>query len=166
MAGGNYSHGFCEREIIFVPSMTTPEGDIGAAGLDQAGSTESSWIIASSANTSGSPESGAKDTLVDANVEKLGYVSPLASSLPGRDRKTRLSWASTWAVETGLLIFATAIIVAILCLLAGFNRQVVPDWKYSINLNTLAAILSTILRASLVSIAESGTVTKPIPTWK
>jgi Protein of unknown function (DUF3176) len=41
-------------------------------------------------------------------------------------------------------------------MLAMYNGQEQPAWKYSLNLSTLAAILSTLLRVAIVVIAEEG----------
>jgi hypothetical protein len=51
---------------------------------------------------------------------------------------------------------ATGAFLAIVTILAVYDNEEQPAWKYSLNLNTLVAILSTLMRASLVVIVEEG----------
>jgi hypothetical protein len=57
------------------------------------------------------------------------------------------------AADTSMAIGA---FLAIVTILAVYNNEEQPAWKYSLNINTLVAILSTLLRASLVVIVEEG----------
>ena len=61
-----------------------------------------------------------------------------------------------WSAEILLLLFASIMLVTIWVLLNIYNQQREPSWRYHINLNTIVAILSTFLRASLLSIVEEG----------
>lgn len=54
-----------------------------------------------------------------------------------------------------LLVGASAL-AAIIGTLAWFSSKEQPTWKHSINLNTLIAILSTILRVCLLYGVEEG----------
>lgn len=50
---------------------------------------------------------------------------------------------------------AVGLVVAIVSILGHFDGQTEPDWRYSINLNTLVALLSTVVRALiLVTVSE------------
>lgn len=52
-------------------------------------------------------------------------------------------------------LLAVGLIAAIISILAHFDGQMKPEWRYSINLNTFVALLSTIARALiLVTVAE------------
>lgn len=74
--------------------------------------------------------------------------------------------ASAWWQEIVSFLFAATFFVAIAIILAKYNGQEQPDWKYSLNLSTLVAILSTLLRASLVVVVEESEykVSQPVST--
>ncbi|TID14532.1 hypothetical protein E2P81_ATG08484 [Venturia nashicola] len=77
---------------------------------------------------------------------------PRTQNSPRRAGYGRL--ASAWWQEIVSFLFAAACFVAIAIILAKYNGQEQPDWKYSLNLSTLVAILSTLLRTSLVVVVE------------
>ncbi|KAK5658337.1 hypothetical protein OQA88_2313 [Cercophora sp. LCS_1] len=61
-----------------------------------------------------------------------------------------------WAFEVLVLGIALGSFAAIIVVLWLFNGEESPAWRYSINLNSLVAILSTVLRAALmIPVAES-----------
>lgn len=60
--------------------------------------------------------------------------------------------------ETASLVIATAAFIAIIVTMVEYNGKEQPAWKYAINLNTLIAILSTLLRACMVIVTEEGNV--------
>lgn len=62
----------------------------------------------------------------------------------------------TWWIEIVSLLIATAALIAIVVTLAKYDGQEQPAWSYAINLNTLIAILATLLRACMVIVAEEG----------
>lgn len=64
--------------------------------------------------------------------------------------------AVAWWQEIVSFLFAAAFFVAIAIILAKYNGQEQPNWKYSLNLSTLVAILSTLLRTSLVVVVEES----------
>lgn len=61
-----------------------------------------------------------------------------------------------WWQEILCFTFAAVAFAAIAVILAKYNGQEQPDWKYSLNLSTLVAILSTLLRASMVVVVEES----------
>jgi hypothetical protein len=65
------------------------------------------------------------------------------------------SIVGTWSTEIALLVVSIAALIAIWLVLGQFSNRSFPAWKYNINLNTIIAILSTILRTSLLSVLES-----------
>ncbi|KAI1099350.1 hypothetical protein F4804DRAFT_345568 [Jackrogersella minutella] len=66
-----------------------------------------------------------------------------------------------WPWEIGSLFLAFGLIAATYSVLAHFDGQKVPEWPFSINLNTLIALLATIMRAAmLVGVAEVISQTK------
>jgi hypothetical protein len=62
----------------------------------------------------------------------------------------------TWWKEWVLLCLATGILIAIVVVLRCFNDQPQPNWSLGLNLNTIIAVLATLLRSSLVTIVEEG----------
>ncbi|KAI0889538.1 uncharacterized protein GGS22DRAFT_176841 [Annulohypoxylon maeteangense] len=66
-----------------------------------------------------------------------------------------------WPWEIMSLITAIGLIAATYSILSHFNGQKLPEWPFSINLNTLVALLSTFMRAAmLVCVAEIISQTK------
>ncbi|KAI2472449.1 hypothetical protein F4781DRAFT_445381 [Annulohypoxylon bovei var. microspora] len=66
-----------------------------------------------------------------------------------------------WPWEIASLIVAFGLIAATYSILSHFDGQKLPEWPYSINLNTLIALISTIMRAAmLVGVAEVISQTK------
>jgi hypothetical protein len=49
-----------------------------------------------------------------------------------------------------------AALTAIVVLMAEYHDKQQPEWKYRINLNTVIAILSTLMRACMIVVAEEG----------
>jgi hypothetical protein len=80
----------------------------------------------------------------------------LINAQQARHSRSRLSLVTVWWAETISLLMAIGAFLAIVTILAVYDNQEQPAWKYSLNLNTLVAILSTLLRASLVVIVEEG----------
>jgi hypothetical protein len=68
---------------------------------------------------------------------------------------------AAWWTEVAALAGATAALIAIVTTLARYNNKEQPNWKGAINLNTLIAILSTLMRACMVVVAEEGILSMP-----
>jgi predicted component of type VI protein secretion system len=62
----------------------------------------------------------------------------------------------TWWLEAVSLALAIAALSAIVGIMAEYHDKQQPEWKYRINLNTVIAILSTLMRACVVVVAEEG----------
>jgi hypothetical protein len=56
----------------------------------------------------------------------------------------------SWLWETLSLIFAMALLITIIAVPAYYNNQILKQWPYDINLNTIIALLSTFMRASML----------------
>lgn len=54
------------------------------------------------------------------------------------------------------MVIAIAVLVGIIVVLFKYDGIKQPEWPYQITLNTLIAIMSTILRALLIVVAASG----------
>lgn len=61
-----------------------------------------------------------------------------------------------WWKEWVLVLVAIGILAAITIILRLFNDQPQPNWNQSLNLNTMIAVLATLLRSSLVTVVEEG----------
>ncbi|KAG6364268.1 hypothetical protein INS49_005867 [Diaporthe citri] len=60
-----------------------------------------------------------------------------------------------WIWEVLSICLAIGLLVAIVLVLSHFHGEIVPQWRFSINLNTLVALLATIARAAmLAAVAE------------
>jgi hypothetical protein len=61
-----------------------------------------------------------------------------------------------WMYEVAYLLVATACFIAIVKLLVDANGTKQPDWRLQIGLNTLAALLSTLFRSTIVQVSGEG----------
>ncbi|PHH63864.1 hypothetical protein CDD81_5421 [Ophiocordyceps australis] len=83
-------------------------------------------------------------------MEQIGlWTQDVGSAEHIRDR----SLFRCWCWEVASLITATGLAIAIFVVLDSYDGQELPQWPYSINLNTLAAMATLCLRASLVIVA-------------
>ncbi|KAF2735087.1 hypothetical protein EJ04DRAFT_601816 [Polyplosphaeria fusca] len=79
-------------------------------------------------------------------TEQLHGQSPILA--------TMLFVLKHWWMEWFLVLIAVGIVTIITIVLVLFNQQPLPNWTLSLNLNTLVAILATVLRSSLVLVVE------------
>lgn len=73
-----------------------------------------------------------------------------------RDMPKQSSSLYSWGKEIGSIITSIAFLVAIITTLVKYNNETQPVWRYSINLNSVIAIFSTVLRASMLAVIEEG----------
>lgn len=92
----------------------------------------------------------------NTNQNRSSEKTYLMSTRQARHTRSRLSLVTVWWNEAVSLLMATGAFLAIVTILAVYDNKEQPAWKYSLNLNTLVAILSTLMRASLVVIVEEG----------
>lgn len=62
----------------------------------------------------------------------------------------------SWWLEGLAIVVSLLLLAAIVGVLYHFDGKEQPDWPYWINLNTVVATLSTILRAQLLLVAAEG----------
>ncbi|KAI9776888.1 MAG: hypothetical protein M1839_009336 [Geoglossum umbratile] len=67
-------------------------------------------------------------------------------------RRRRGIALTRWNWEISSLLVAIALLISIFATLAKYNGEKQPAWRYDINLNSLIAVLSTVLRAMVVVI--------------
>lgn len=89
----------------------------------------------------------------------MGKPPPPSRGAPDLDvssnKISRTTAIKPWAFEVVVLVLALGAFAAIVVVLWIYNGEESPAWQYSINLNSLVAILSTVLRAALmVPVAE------------
>lgn len=73
-----------------------------------------------------------------------------------KDKHNSASVLTTWWYELASTAAAIAALIAIVITMAKYDNKEQPEWKNSINLNTLIAVLATMLRACIVVVAEEG----------
>lgn len=82
--------------------------------------------------------------------------TPTPTTSPPKTRRRRSSALTFWTWEIISLLLTIGLIVAIVVILSHFEGRPLPDWPFGINLSTLLAMLSTILRTlMLVAVAEA-----------
>lgn len=79
-----------------------------------------------------------------------------AGQLIAKDKQNSASVLMTWWFELASLVAAIAALVAIVITMAKYNDKELPEWRYSINLNTSIAVLAIMLRSCMVVVAEEG----------
>jgi hypothetical protein len=67
-----------------------------------------------------------------------------------------LSMLRIWWKEWALIAFVVGIMITITSILSIYDQQPQPKWNISLNLNTVIALLATLLRSSLVTVVEEG----------
>ena len=105
------------------------------------------------------------DTDTTGMPEKQAFLTTISDTASSSDntsfatqRSHTALWTAWWS-EILALLLGTGALVAIIITLVRFNGKEQPAWKYSVNLNTLIAILSTFLRVCLLfGIEESECV--------
>jgi hypothetical protein len=101
--------------------------------------------------TAGAAESGETHAF-------LPNASPAGNRIVNYTQKGYTSLLATWWLEIVSLLLAMAALIAIAVTMSEYNKKEQPAWKYTVNLNTLIAILSTLLRACMVAVAEEGKI--------
>ena len=109
------------------------------------------------------PPQGAQFPATGADDENDGQkdgVAMLAQSPPARGtdfhyKNGRYAVFRRWGWEIAALVLAVALLIAMVLILHAFEGQRVPYWGEWVNLNTIMAVLSTVLRGAVaVVIAE------------
>jgi hypothetical protein len=99
-----------------------------------------------------------KENISSQRVSSGSFNGLSDKKLVGRQTTTRRAsygrLAVAWWQEILSFLFAAALFVANAIILAKYNGQEQTDWKYSLNLSTLVAVLSTLLRASMAVVVE------------
>ncbi|KAK3389950.1 hypothetical protein B0H63DRAFT_557012 [Podospora didyma] len=105
-----------------------------------------------------SPRSSHRGTITNRDLTsptKGSFTSPCIQAVEtGQNApKRRPPVIRLWMGEIILLVIAVGLIAAILSVLAKENGRPVEGWRFPLTLNSLTALLSTILRAVMVSVA-------------
>ena len=101
-------------------------------------------------------DGGEEENRRELNDDAAMLAHGAATRDPGsRHSSGRYHVFSRWAWEIASLILAALLLVAMVVILHEFEGQRVPDWGEWVNLNTIVAVLSTVLRGAVaVVIAE------------
>ncbi|PHH88680.1 hypothetical protein CDD83_7210 [Cordyceps sp. RAO-2017] len=70
-----------------------------------------------------------------------------------KKKQPRTSVLRVWAWEIALILIAIALITALVVILAIYDGMPLPQWPHNMNLNTIAALLTLAVRASLAIVA-------------
>lgn len=98
------------------------------------------------------PSSRGEYEQVNKNNDKFQGKLLQQQIFPSRNRRRVLRF---WIWEVLSVCLAIGLLVAIVLVSNHFHGEIVPQWRFSINLNTLVALLATIARAAmLVAVAE------------
>ncbi|KAH7077370.1 hypothetical protein FB567DRAFT_535119 [Paraphoma chrysanthemicola] len=87
----------------------------------------------------------------DSNQDNSHH--PLSSTVVGSHRP-RLNPLKSWWQEVALSLLTIALLVTIISMLRAFNNEPLPEWSVGLNLNTVVALLATLIRSSLAMVVE------------
>lgn len=82
-----------------------------------------------------------------------------------REPPTKLAILGMWCWEFGAVLFSSAAFATTVGLLAGFNGQLQPNFDSYLNINTIIAIASTVMRATLVIVLAESMFIRETPNW-
>lgn len=106
--------------------------------------------------SSGEPSYHAHVTEVPSPFTPTPTISSFNKRARKQQRTRRSAPLKFWTWEIISLFLTIGLIVAIVAILSHFEGRPLPDWPFGINLSTLVALLSTILRTlMLVAVAEA-----------
>ena len=112
--------------------------------------------------------SGSQDTLVDNESIEQGdhpfsqlrppllHVRPAKVEQHHSPKSKNKSILKEWSSEMAMLALSILLFTAIVILLRQSDNHPMPSWSFHLNVNSMVAILSTLLRSSLFMILEQG----------
>ena len=96
----------------------------------------------------------------DGERPPLLYALPAEVELPIKQhhppKSKKKSILREWWSEIAMSAFSIFLFLAIVSLLGTYNNQPAPSWSFHLNVNSMVAILSTLLRSSLLMILGQG----------
>ncbi|KAI1166114.1 hypothetical protein F5B18DRAFT_92053 [Nemania serpens] len=134
-----------------------PEDDLGHAELDTATLYNAAPSVymhdyhALGSQLHGPRETNMTNTGHGSEKTEQNMVDPLLKG--GWDRRNPLR---DWSYEMLGMMVAIGLLIAITMILRQFEDKEQPKWPHELTLNSVIAILSTILRALLASIVAQG----------
>jgi hypothetical protein len=99
---------------------------------------------------------------VTEHQEQQAFLNPVFGNanynqrVASEPRSSVIGRLTVWWFEVVSLLIGVAALAAIIITLLTFNGKEQPAWKYSVNLNTLISILSTLLRVCMLYGVEEG----------
>jgi hypothetical protein len=97
-----------------------------------------------------------EDPLLQPSLASRSHVTPIAVPRVRYSPISALSTFRTWWIEWVFVLIAIGILIAIVVTLRLNNQQPQPKWGLGVNLNTVIAVLATLLRSCLVTVVEEG----------
>lgn len=74
----------------------------------------------------------------------------------------KLATLKQWTFEFVALFFSVAAFVVMVILLVVIHEKPQPEWAYGVSINSLIAVLTTLLRAAMVFILAEGIMFPPL----
>ncbi|KAF4618977.1 hypothetical protein G7Y89_g14870 [Cudoniella acicularis] len=108
-----------------------------------------------------SPLSSEVDDQARRYTQRQSIYTPLTPSLTDREWRTPkrsliTSLHTTWAYESICLVVSLGAVGSIISILASFNSRPLPEWPYSLTLNTVIALLAALANVSLAVPVSNG----------
>jgi Protein of unknown function (DUF3176) len=102
-----------------------------------------------------SGDDGERPPLLHAHPAKVELPTQLRS-LHHLPKCEMISIIKEWMPEIAMLAFSILLFTAIIVLLWQYDNHPMPSWSFHLNMNSVVAILSTILRSCLFMIIAQG----------
>jgi hypothetical protein len=99
---------------------------------------------------------------ITEHQEQQAFLNPVFNNanhnqmMTPESRSSILARLTIWWFEVVSLLIGVGALGAIIIMLLKFDGKEQPAWKYSVNLNTLVSILSTLLRVCMLYGVEEG----------
>jgi hypothetical protein len=102
-----------------------------------------------------------------AECPKGDHLQPRSSGDPDANETppksdNQQSWARLWMWELAAIALAVGILVAIGVILSVHDGKPIPRWRLGVNINSLVAILTTLLRALIMVFIAEGLYACPV----
>lgn len=102
----------------------------------------------------------------DTAVPSVSATDETDSNINNTDARNLFTAVLDWYLELIALVVAFLSFGAIVAIVSAYHDEVQPEFTYSISINTLVAIFSTILRATLLFVISEGKIeilVRPLP---
>ena len=152
-----------EQQSYLMPTSTSDPTLIQEPEQHEHASSQHTLVDNESIEQSGYPVSqldlngddGERPSLLHAHPAKVELPTQLRS-LHHSPKCEMISIIKEWTPEIAMLAFSILLFTAIIILLWQYDNHPMPSWSFHLNMNSVVAILSTILRSCLFMIIAQG----------